>query len=71
MKKKYRDIIVDGIKYAWRAQEDDDYSLRLKIWKDKNVIFESHLSEVPQATPKIVAEIIGDLEIHDENRSKV
>jgi len=70
MKKKYRDIVVGGEKYAWRAQEDDDYPSRVKIWKDKKVIFESALSEVDQVTPKIVADIISVLEGHNEKQSQ-
>ena len=37
-KKKYRDIVVDGVKYAWMVRGYYDGST-LKVWKDKKVLF--------------------------------
>ena len=42
MKKKYRDITVDGEKYAWSVKEMDSlaYDTTFKIWKDNRVIYQ-------------------------------
>jgi len=49
MKKKYRDIVVNKIKYAWmfKRHNDCDYlSIGiLKIWKSKKIIFEKEYFE--------------------------
>lgn len=37
-KKKYRDIVVDGVKYAWMVRGYYDGS-SLKVWKDKKELF--------------------------------
>ena len=60
MKKKFRDIVVDDVKYAWQARADDDYPARIKIWKNKKVIIEGALSDGFEVTPKIISEIIED-----------
>jgi hypothetical protein len=52
MKKKYRDITVDGVKYAWMTSYDT-----LTIWKDKKVIKTEDVTHCT-VTPKMVAEII-------------
>ena len=35
MKKKYRDITVEGVEYAWKATKD-----KYTIWRDKKVVKE-------------------------------
>ena len=65
-KKKYRDIVVDGVKYAWTVRGYYDGST-LKVWKDKKVLFEldidydlfkdTYNSEI---TPSLVAEKIKE-----------
>lgn len=59
MKKKHRDITVDGVQYGWTV----DYRTRLKIWKDKKVIAEHNISELHDITPSIVAALIKEPEI--------
>lgn len=59
MKKKYRDITVDGIPYAWQTN-----GYGIKIWRDKKVVFDdyyykdSETSDKVVVTPKIVETII-------------
>ena len=55
MKKKHRDIVVDGVKYGWTV----DWS-KLKIWKDKKVIATHDIPERHDITPSIVAGLIKD-----------
>ena len=56
MKKKHRDITVDGVKYAWTlyggGKEHD-----VTIWKDKKEWFTSTL-RLQHVTPKDVADLI-------------
>lgn len=42
MKKKHRDIIVDGIHYGWQFYSQQDYEgcQILKIWKERKLVFE-------------------------------
>jgi hypothetical protein len=55
MKKKFRDITVDGVKYAWKATYG-----HLTVYKDKNTeIFNSDIRE-STITPKIISKIIKD-----------
>lgn len=58
-KKKYRDIVVDDVKYAWSIQDYYE-GYTLKVWKDKKVLFElangeygDEIGEHP-VTPKVV-----------------
>ena len=54
MKKKYRDITVNGAKYAWQTTHST-----LTIWFNKKVIHTVDVSQMITAiTPKHVAEII-------------
>ena len=61
MKKKYRDITVDGVKYAWSCN-----SYYVTIWKDKKIILH-HNADIllkkgeADVTPKYVAELIKNL----------
>jgi len=45
MKKKHRDIIIDGEKWAWRFNEREDYEQyqTIQIWKNKKIVFEKDL----------------------------
>jgi len=57
MKKKHRDIVVDGVQYGWTVES----YYRLKIWKNKKVIAEYCIAEHHDAvTPKFVAALIKD-----------
>lgn len=52
MKKKYRDITVDNVKYAWMVSSDT-----LTIWKDKKIIKTEDVTHCT-VTPKMVADLI-------------
>ena len=58
MKKKYRDITVEGVKYAWTiygsGKEHD-----VTIWKDKKQLFTETL-RLGSVTPKDIADLIRD-----------
>jgi len=56
MKKKHRDITVDGKQYGWTV----NYGQHLKIWEDKKIIAEYDIPNFHDITPKIVAELIKD-----------
>lgn len=55
MKKKYRDITVDGVQYAWMTS----YSV-LTIWKDKKVVKTVDVTHIT-VTPAIVADAIKSM----------
>ncbi len=55
MKKKYRDITVDGVQYAWMIQR----FFTLVIFKNKKVIKEMEVKTA--ITPKFVEETIRNL----------
>ena len=55
MKKKYRDITVDGVKYTWMVSLET-----LTIWKDKKVIKTENVEHCI-VTPSIVADLIKEL----------
>ena len=57
MKKKYRDIEVNGEEYAWAVQDGCD-TCTLKIWKDKKVLIEDVDIADMTITPSMVKEII-------------
>jgi hypothetical protein len=52
MKKKHRDITVDGVKYGWTVTYDT-----LSIWKDKKIILTEDVTHCT-VTPGVVADII-------------
>jgi len=56
MKKKFRDITVDGVEYAWLIF--GHYGLR--IFKDKKVIFEETNLYGSTITPKVIETIIRE-----------
>ena len=59
MKKKFRNITVDGKEYAWMSKLVDGQHLTLKIWYDKKVIYEKPVGIYAKAiTPKMVKYII-------------
>lgn len=58
MKKKYRDITVDDVKYAWKVKTDDDCNY-LVIWKDKKIIYQGDITA--DVTPSYVSSIIKSL----------
>jgi hypothetical protein len=61
MKKKYRDIVVNDKKYAWRfLQDSDPYEGGggIRIWKDKKIVYNKWHNENIEVTPKMVANII-------------
>jgi len=58
MKKKHRDIVVDGKKYGWTVSAWQ----YVRIWYDKKIIAEYKVPEIYDVTPKIVAALISDPE---------
>lgn len=75
-KKKFRDITVDGVDYAWLYKNGNMCSGqgRFVIWKDKKIIFEDtwctcchNMSNVGiededrNVTPKLVADFIRNI----------
>jgi hypothetical protein len=61
MKKKHRDIVVNGLLYAWSYQPNDDKQEgggELKIWKNKKVIYKSEVDCDVIVTPSYIAELI-------------
>lgn len=61
--KKLRKITVDSKRYVWSAQDfncNGDYSIRLKIWENKKLLF-SYILHENKITPKTVADIIKNL----------
>jgi len=61
MKKKYRDITVNGVKYAWSYNDRSGYGHTVKsfvtIWKNKKMIMQNDI-EHHKVTPKIVSDMI-------------
>ena len=56
MKKKHRDIVVDGVTYGWIAT---GYN-QVKIYKTKNDFVKFEIPDYLDITPKIVAALIKD-----------
>lgn len=57
MKKKHRDIVVDGVQYGWTV-----WCNTVKLWKNKKVFAEYDIPYHHDITPKIVAGLIKDPE---------
>jgi hypothetical protein len=63
MKKKFRNITVDGVQYGWSVKTHL-YVKTLSIWLDKNVILtrdfphENNDSETVKITPSVVRTVI-------------
>jgi hypothetical protein len=63
MKKKHRDIVVNGKKFAWTTTGfncDGDGSFNLRIWFNKQEIYHELVGGI-QVTPKYVRNIIDIL----------
>lgn len=62
-KKKYRDIVVDGVKYAWMVKDYYDELPDLIIWKNKKEIIRYDVQyRDTKITPKFVADKITEFE---------
>jgi hypothetical protein len=64
MKKKVRDIVVNGITYCWRVSfnNDGDGSRFLIIYKNNERIYDEKVhSDIDKITPKMVEETISSL----------
>lgn len=55
MKKKHRDIVVDGVTYGWIALYDN-----VRIFQNKVVIGTYTISNQRTVTPKMIAALIKD-----------
>ena len=53
MKKKFKEIVLDGKKYGWIVKDDGNI---LRIYEDKKIIYEKAI--VGEITTKILADII-------------
>jgi len=81
MKKKYRNITVDGHEYAWSAQDVVDECecpcTRVKIWRDKNtLIFDAVWGEpkhmdVSNLTPRLIADKIKSITANAKGDSHI
>ena len=58
MKKKHRDITVDGVQYAWTLNSYGKEKY-VKIWKDKKVILNQTFRQ-ESVTPKDIEELIRE-----------
>jgi len=65
MKKKHREITVNGVEYAWTLKEGDEYN-KINIWRDKKVIHEELLAAYQEVGPRIIKEMIEDLLAEEE-----
>lgn len=61
MKKKHRDITVDGKQYGWRVKRNSRVENEVTIWKDKKVIF-NQVMRSDDIRPANIAEKIKELE---------
>jgi hypothetical protein len=62
MKKKYRDISVKNVPFAWQVGKyncDGDYNMLLTIWKDGKQIYSRVVKGGATITPKFVSKFIG------------
>ena len=59
MKKKYRDITIDGVEYAWMVSRTSSKEKTVKVWLNKKVFINTTL-RVTTVTPKDVAELIRE-----------
>jgi len=60
MKKKHRDITVDGVEYAWTVSSGL-YGKVVSIWLNKKVIHKFETCRKYSITPKDVQEAITEL----------
>lgn len=61
MKKKYRTITVENIKYGWTVTINEDTTV-LKIWLNKKPIYEKEIESKEQITPNLVYYIIKNID---------
>jgi hypothetical protein len=67
MKKKYRDIVVDGEKYAWSVEPNcDDGGCIIKIWKNKKILHRLWYQKNDSITPKTIETLIKSSESERE-----
>lgn len=66
MKKKHRDITVDGVQYGWTVKDnvDGDGGHMLVIWKDKKIIHEKFMCGLT-ITPGLVKRVIESIGMED------
>lgn len=65
MKKKHRDITVNGKKYAWaftHPDADGDGHGIIKIWKNREVIYDELHETMEPVTPKMIRQLIVEYE---------
>ena len=60
MRKKFRNITVDGQEFGWKVSLNDD-TYNLTIWQNKQIIHQEDVAEVAEVTPKFVSLIIKKL----------
>lgn len=63
MKKKFRNITVNGKKYGWttRGNCDGDYNTALYIWFNKKIIYTEIVKGGIDVTPGFVKSIIENM----------
>jgi len=64
MKKKYRDIVVDGKHYTWMYTKDN-----LRIWYNKKEIYCNNDIDIT-VTPQYIAELISYVETYGNIEGK-
>ena len=57
MKKKYRNIVVNGKTYAWNIIPRYN-GISVRIWEDKKIIYNEFILGRNTITPKFIAEKI-------------
>jgi hypothetical protein len=58
MRKKFKEILIGDIKYAWTVKTKYPDNIKLCIWKDKKIIFEEILKDNINITPYFVTNFI-------------
>ena len=54
MKKKFREITVDGVKYGWTVYVGEDSPNTVTIWLNKKPLYESVNCGYMDITPKLI-----------------
>jgi hypothetical protein len=61
MRKKFRTITIDNVKYTWSAGHNNcDGGNLITIWKDKKVIHSEVVSGSISITPSVIKEKINE-----------
>lgn len=68
MKKKHRDITVDGVKYAWTLNSYGKEKI-VNVWYNKKELFVKTFRQ-PSVTPQDVADAIREMGINLELEEK-